>query len=60
MYEITYLVFIKYRGPFGITVTLPRLRTAHAMRRLPALRSFTLDDILDPGAASSGTRAEAI
>ena len=46
MYEITYLVFIKYRGPFGITMTLPKLRTCHAGRRLPSFRPFQLEEIL--------------
>lgn len=40
MYEITYLVFIRYRGPFGISIPLPRLRTAHLSRPLRPLERF--------------------
>ena len=59
MYEITYLVFIKYRGPFGITMTLPKLRTCHAGRRLPALRPFQLEEILHPLNGSKVESSEA-
>ena len=48
MYEITYLVFIKYRGPFGISIPLPRLRTAHVDRTVPAFHAFDLADLLCP------------
>ena len=40
MYEITYLVFIRYRGPFGLTIPLPRLRTAHSGRPIRPFRRF--------------------
>ena len=46
MYEITYLVFIRYRGPFGLSIPLPRLRTAHVDRPLPRFRSFNLSKLL--------------
>lgn len=46
MYEITYLVFIRYRGPFGITLTLPKLRTAHSDRPLSPLRRFDFSEVL--------------
>ena len=45
MYEITYLVFIRYRGPFGISIPLPRLRTAHVDRPMRPFRSFDLADV---------------
>ena len=48
MYEITYLVFIRYRGPFGISIPLPRLRTAHVDRPLPLFHSFDLAEVLSP------------
>lgn len=40
MFEITYLVFIRYRGPFGISIPLPRLRTAHLARPMRPLERF--------------------
>ena len=40
MYEITYLVFIRYRGPFGISIPLPRLRTAHLSRPMRPMERF--------------------
>ena len=43
MYEITYLVFIRYRGPFGLNIPLPRLRTAHAGRPMHRLARFDLE-----------------
>ena len=55
MYEITYLVFIKYRGPFGISLTLPKLRTAHVARPLRSMRPFCLEDVLN---LKSGARKE--
>jgi len=48
MYEITYLVFIRYRGPFGITLTLPKLRTAHSDRPMGAFRPFDIMEVLKP------------
>ena len=46
MYEITYLVFIRYRGPFGISIPLPRLRTAHLSRHLRPLERFDVTKAL--------------
>ena len=48
MYEITYLVFIRYRGPFGITLTLPKLRTAHSDRPMEPFRQFDFSEVLKP------------
>ncbi|MBR1560585.1 MAG: hypothetical protein IJ646_10135 [Clostridia bacterium] len=49
MYEITYLVFIRYRGPFGLNIPIPRLRTAHVDRPFKPFRSFSLEDVLFGG-----------
>lgn len=46
MYEIVYLVFIRYRGPFGMNITLPKLRLAHADRPMRPLRRFSLEEVL--------------
>ena len=46
MFEITYLVFIRYRGPFGIPLILPRLRTAHVNHPMRRLTRFDLKDLL--------------
>lgn len=48
MFEITYLVFIRYRGPFGISIPLPRLRTAHVDRPMRPFQSFNPADVLLP------------
>ena len=48
MYEITYLVFIRYRGPFGISIPLPRLRTAHLSRPMRPLERFDVAKVLVP------------
>lgn len=47
MYEITYLVFIRYRGPFGLSIPIPRLRTAHVNRPLPRFRAFNLEELMN-------------
>lgn len=47
MYEITYLVFIRYRGPFGLSVPLPRLRTAHINHPLRVFQQFNLVEELE-------------
>ena len=46
MYEITYLIFIRYRGPFGLTIPLPRLRVAHSDRPMRLLRRFSPEELL--------------
>ena len=50
MYELRYLVFIRRRGPFGLTCTVPVVRTAHVdgrtVRRLG--RRFTFEDMMRP------------
>ena len=46
MYEITYLVFIRYRGPFGISIPIPRLRTAHLSRPMRPLERFDVAKVL--------------
>ena len=48
MYEITFLVFIRYRGPFGLSVPLPRLRTAHVNKPLRVFHRFSLEDAFAP------------
>ena len=48
MFEITYLVFIRYRGPFGISIPLPRLRTAHLARPMRPLERFDVAKALAP------------
>ena len=49
MYEITYVVFIRYRGPFGLTIPLPRFRTAHATKPLRPFSRFTLEQLMTLG-----------
>ena len=46
MIEIHYIVWIRYRGPFGLTIPLPRVRTAHPPRPL-GKRPFTIRDALE-------------
>ena len=50
MYELRYLVFIRKRGPLGLTYKVPVLRTAHVDK--PALerirRRFTFEDMMRP------------
>lgn len=50
MYEIRYLVFIRRRGPFGLTWAMPVVRTAHVdgptARRLG--RRFTFEEMMRP------------
>ena len=50
MYELKYLVFVRKRGPFGMTYMVPVLRTAHvdkpAMERIR--RRFTFEDMMRP------------
>ena len=46
MFEITYLVFIRYRGPFGISIPLPRLRTAHLSHPKRAMERFDVAEAL--------------
>ena len=48
MYEITFLVFIRYRGPFGLSVPLPRFRTAHVNKPLRVFHRFSLEDVFAP------------
>ena len=50
MIEITYLVFIRYRGPFGLSIPLPRLRTAHVDRPMRRFKRFYLSDLFFPAA----------
>lgn len=53
MFEITYLVFIRYRGPFGISIPLPRLRTAHLSHPRHPFERFDLSEILLPEKGAS-------
>lgn len=46
MYEITYLVFIRYRGPFGLTIPLPRLRVAHTDNPIRPFSRFNIGEAL--------------
>lgn len=46
MFEITYLVFIRYRGPFGISIPIPRLRTAHLSRPMRRMERFDVAEAL--------------
>ena len=50
MYELKYLVFIRKRGPFGLTYRVPVVRTAHVdkptIQRLG--RWFTFEDMMRP------------
>ena len=48
MYEITYVVFIRHRGPFGISIPLPRFRTAHVSHPMKPFQRFDLADVLFP------------
>lgn len=59
MYEITYLVFIRYRGPFGISIPLPRLRTAHVARPLKPFCRFSLEAVWTIPASNKGAAARA-
>ena len=57
MIEITYLVFIRYRGPFGLSVPLPRLRTAHVSRPMRRFRRFDLNTLFMPAAPADEREA---
>lgn len=48
MYEITYLVFIRYRGPFGISIPVPRLRAAHVDRPMRPFQRFDPAEVFLP------------
>ena len=45
MFEITYLVFIRYRGPFGISIPIPRLRTAHLSHPKRPMEQFDVAEV---------------
>lgn len=48
MFEITYLVFIRYRGPFGISIPIPRLRTAHLSHPKRPMERFDVTEVFEP------------
>lgn len=48
MFEITYLVFIRYRGPFGISIPIPRLRTAHLSHPKRPMEQFDVKEVFLP------------
>ncbi len=48
MFEITYLVFIRYRGPFGISIPIPRLRTAHLSHPMRPMERFDVKEVFLP------------
>lgn len=52
MFEITYLVFIRYRGPFGISIPIPRLRTAHLSHPKRLFEQFNPAEVLLPSESS--------
>ena len=53
-HSIYYLEIIRRRGPFGLSLALPKLRAAHVdervWRRLKG-RPFTVQTLMLPGAA---------
>ena len=61
MYELRYLVFIRRRGPFGLNVRVPVVRTAHVdgptVMRLG--RRFTFEDMMRPSIAADADSARA-
>lgn len=48
MFESTYLVFIRYRGPFGISIPIPRLRTVHLPFRKRPFEKLDWSEVLNP------------
>jgi len=46
MFKVTYLVFIRYRGPLGISIPIPRFRTAHLPRPKRLFERFDLSEAL--------------
>lgn len=48
MFEIKYLVFIRHRGPFGMSIPIPRLRTAHLSRPMRLFERLDWSEVLKP------------
>lgn len=49
MYEISYIVFIRRRGPFGLSLPWPKLRTAHVNRPMRRFQRFNLEEVMTGG-----------
>ena len=60
MYELKYLVFIRKRGPFGLTYRVPVVRTAHVDGQTIARlgRWFTFEDMMRPNALAKRPAAK--